>query len=354
LREKTLRIVFMGTPDFAVPCLERLLESAYEVVGVVSQPDRPRGRGQKCAPTPIKRLALARGLAVWTPARLKDRAFLEALRNLKPDLFAVVAFRILPPEVLEIAKLGAINVHPSLLPKYRGAAPIQWAIIRGERETGVTTFCISCDVDCGDMLLQCVVPIGEEETAGELHDRLKEVGADLLVESVELMASGCARPRIQPSEGASSAPKLCKEDGRIDWTKEAEEIKNWIRGTNPLPGAFTHYKGSLLKVHRAKEITCDAEGAPGAILTADGKRGIMVATGCGALLLTEVQPEGKKRMTSAAFVRGHRVCVGEREAKGRRCADVSILFRPHDDPVDPGGDPGVLRSDADSEYVRPI
>jgi methionyl-tRNA formyltransferase len=310
--EKAVRIIFMGTPDFAVPSLKRLLESNHEVVGVVSQPDRPRGRGQKCAPTPIKRLALARGLPVWTPKRLKDRAFLEALGDLKPELFSVVAFRILPPELLEIAKLGAINVHPSLLPKYRGAAPIQWAIIRGERETGVTTFCISCDVDCGDMLLQRVVPIGAEETAGELHDRLKEVGADLLLESVDRMAAGCARPRIQPSEGASSAPKLCKEDGRIDWAKQAGEIHNWIRGTNPLPGAFTHYKGSLLKVHRAKVISCIGEGVPGEILTADGKKGIVVATGCGALALTEVQPEGKRRMTSAEFVRGHRICVGER------------------------------------------
>ena len=302
----------MGTPDFAVPSLERLLESDHEIAGVVTQPDRPRGRGQKCAPTPIKRLALAHGLPVWTPKRLKDRAFLEALRNLKPDLFAVVAFRILPPEVLEIAKHGAINVHPSLLPKYRGAAPIQWAIIRGERETGVTTFCISCDVDCGDMLLQRVAPIGKEETAGELHDRLKEVGADLLVESVDRMTSGRFQPRIQPSEGASSAPKLSKEDGRIDWSKGAGEIHNWIRGANPLPGAFTCYKGSILKVHRAKEIPCIEEGLPGEILVADGKQGIVVATGCGALLLTEVQPEGKRRMSSAEFARGHRVCVEER------------------------------------------
>ena len=307
-----MRIIFMGTPDFAVPSLKRLLQSEHEIVGVVSQPDRPRGRGQKCAPTPIKRLALACRLPVWTPKRLKDRVFLEPLRALEPDLFAVVAFRILPPEVLEIAKHGAINVHPSLLPKYRGAAPIQWAIIRGERETGVTTFCISCDVDCGDLLLQRVVPIGAQETAGELHDRLKEVGADLLLESVALMASGCAQPRIQPSEGASTAPKLSKEDGRIDWSKGAGEIHNWIRGTNPLPGAFTCYKGSILKVHRAKQVPCSVEGFPGEILVADGKQGIVVATGCGALLLSEVQPEGKRRMSSAAFVRGHRVCVGDR------------------------------------------
>jgi len=176
----------------------------------------------------------------------------------------------------------------------------------------VTTFRISRDVDRGDILLQRTVPIGEEETAGELHDRLKEVGADLLLESIDLMASGRARPRMQPSEGGSSAPKLSKEDGRIDWSKESEEIRNWIRGTNPLPGAFTCYKGSILKVHRAKRIPCSREGVPGAILTADGKEGITVATGCGALALIEVQPEGKRRMTSAEFVRGHRICVGER------------------------------------------
>jgi len=302
----------MGTPDFAVPSLERLLESDHEVVGVVTQPDRPKGRGRKWEPTPIKRLALEHRRPVWTPERLKDGDFLEALRTLEPDLFAVVAFRILPPEVLEIPKQGAINVHPSLLPKYRGAAPIQWAIIRGERETGVTTFCISCDVDCGDILLQRVVVIGEEETAGELHDRLKEIGADLLLESIDLMASGCTRPQIQPSEEASSAPKLSKEDARIDWSKESEEIRNWIRGTNPLPGAFTCYKGSMFKVHRAKQIPYCGESLPGEILAADGKEGITVATGCGALALIEVQPEGKRRMTSAEFVRGHRICVGER------------------------------------------
>ena len=302
----------MGTPDFAVPSLERLLESDHEVVGVVTQPDRPKGRGRKWEPTPIKRLASAHGRPVWTPERLKDGDFLEALRTLEPDLFAVVAFRILPREVLEIPKQGAINVHPSLLPKYRGAAPIQWAIIRGEKKTGVTTFCISCDVDRGDILLQRAVPIGEEETAGELHDRLKEVGADLLLESIDLMASGRARPRMQPSEGVSSAPKLSKEDGRIDWSKGAKEIRNWIRGTNPLPGAFTFYEGAMLKVHRAKRTSCGAEGVPGEILTADGREGITVATGCGALALIEVQPGGKRRMTSAEFVRGHRICVGKR------------------------------------------
>ncbi|MFH1007685.1 MAG: methionyl-tRNA formyltransferase [Candidatus Latescibacterota bacterium] len=307
-----MRIVFMGTPEFACSSLERLLDSRHEIVGVVTQPDRPRGRGQQSLPTPIKRLGQERGLPVWTPSRLRERAFLELLKSLQPDLLVVVAFRMLPPQVLAIARLGAINVHPSLLPKYRGAAPIQWAVIRGEQETGVTTFCINCAIDCGDMLLQRIVPIGAEETAGELHDRLMEIGADLLLESVELLDSGCARPKSQPSNDASSAPRLGKEDGRIDWSEGAAQINNRIRGTHPFPGAFTCYKGTILKVHRARPVPSSAEGLPGEILVADGKQGITVVTGSGALLLIEVQPAGKKRMSSAAFVRGYRIGVGER------------------------------------------
>lgn len=306
-----MRIVFMGTPVFAVPSLQKLLLSEHKVVGVVTQPDRPRGRGQRCTPTPVKVLAQDAGIPVLTPERLREPAFLSALREWRPDLCTVVAFRILPKEVLRTPRKGTVNVHPSLLPKYRGAAPIQWAIINGERITGVTTFYIQSAVDAGDILLQRPVEIGEEETAGELHDRLKEMGADLLLETVDLIESGQARPLPQPTEGVSKAPKLRKEDARIDWAKPAETIRNLIRGTNPIPGAYTFWRGAMLKIYRGKTLPDVSASQPGEVLQADQKMGIIVAAGQGGLWLSDVQLEGKKRMDSAAFVRGHRVEVGE-------------------------------------------
>jgi len=301
----------MGTPVFAVPSLQKLLLSEHKVVGVVTQPDRPRGRGQRCTPTPVKVLAQDAGIPVLTPERLREPAFLSALREWRPDLCTVVAFRILPKEVLRTPRKGTVNVHPSLLPKYRGAAPIQWAIINGERITGVTTFYIQSAVDAGDILLQRPVEIGEEETAGELHDRLKEMGADLLLETVDLIESGQARPLPQPTEGVSKAPKLRKEDARIDWAKPAETIRNLIRGTNPIPGAYTFWRGAMLKIYRGKTLPDVSASQPGEVLQADQKMGIIVAAGQGGLWLSDVQLEGKKRMDSAAFVRGHRVEVGE-------------------------------------------
>lgn len=306
-----MRLVFMGTPVFAVPSLQRLLKSDHEVVGVVTQPDRPRGRGQRLAPTPVKAAAQHAGVPVWTPERLRDPAFLSALRERHPVLCTVVAFRILPPEVLRIPSQGTVNVHPSLLPKYRGAAPISWAVINGDRITGVTTFYLQPEVDTGDILLQRPVEIGEEETAGELHDRLKEIGADLLLKTVDLIESGQAHPRSQPTEGVSKAPKLRKEDARMDWSKPAETIRNLIRGTNPIPGAYTLWRGVVLKVCRSTTVSDVPAGRPGEILQADGRTGIVVATGQGGLRLSEIQLEGRKPMDSAAFVRGYRVETGE-------------------------------------------
>lgn len=300
----------MGTPDFAVPSLERLSGSAHEVVAVVTRPDRPKGRGRQVAPPPVKSAAQRLGLPVLQPESLRDAAFLASLRDMKADLFAVVAFAILPRAVLRVPRLGSVNLHPSLLPKYRGAAPIQWAVIRGEQETGVTIFRLSPRVDAGDLLLQRRVPIGPEETAGALYDRLKGLGAEVLLEAVDGLEAGTVNPQPQPEEGATSAPKLEKEDGRLDWAQTAGSIRNRVRGTNPVPGAFTVWNGKELKVHRAAEV--DENGPPGTVVAADVREGPVVAAGEGALRLLEVQPAGKNRMSGAEFVRGYRVREGDR------------------------------------------
>ena len=307
-----MRIVFMGTPDFAVPSLEGVAQSGHDLVGVVTRPDRPRGRGQHKQPTDVKAAVASLGLDVpiLQPESLRDERFHAQLQALEPDLFAVVAFLILPRSVLAIPKSGSVNVHPSLLPKYRGAAPIQWAIINGETETGVTIFQLSPRVDAGDILIQQKVAIGGDETAGELYERLKVKGAELLIRAIDGMADGSAIPVPQTDEGVSRAPKLEKEDGEIDWSKGAGDIRNLIRGTNPFPGAFTRWRDRLLKVHRATVDT--GQGEAGAVIDADDKRGLIVGTGEGALALDEVQPAGKKRMSGADFVRGYRIEVGEK------------------------------------------
>ena len=302
----------MGTPDFAVPSLEGVAQSGHDLVGVVTRPDRPRGRGQQMQPTDVKAAVASLGLdvPVLQPESLRDENFHAQLQALEPDLFAVVAFLILPRSVLAIPKLGSVNVHPSLLPKYRGAAPIQWAIMNGETETGVTIFRLSPRVDAGDILIQQRVAIGGDETAGELYERLKVKGAGLLVRAIDGMADGSVIPVPQTDEGVSRAPKLEKEDGEIDWLKGAGDIRNLIRGTNPFPGAFTLWRNKLLKVHRATVDT--GMGKAGTVIGADSKRGLIVGTGEGALALNEVQPAGKKCMSGADFVRGYRIEVGER------------------------------------------
>ncbi len=302
----------MGTPDFAVPSLVGVAQSGHDLVGVVTRPDRPRGRGQQMQPTDVKAAVASLGLdvPVLQPEALRDESFHAQLQALEPDLLAVVAFLILPRSVLAIPKLGSVNVHPSLLPKYRGAAPIQWAIINGETETGVTIFQLSPRVDAGDILVQQRLVIGDDETAGELYERLKMKGAELLIRAIDGMADGSVIPVPQTDEGVSRAPKLEKEDGEIDWSKSAGDIRNLIRGTNPFPGAFTLWRNKLLKVHRATVDT--GMGEAGTVLGADGKRGLIVGTGEGVLALEEVQPAGKKRMSGADFVRGYRIEVGER------------------------------------------
>ena len=300
----------MGTPEFAVPSLERLAQTTHELAAVVTRPDRPQGRGQRVASPPVKTAAERLGLPVLQPESLKDPAALEQLRGFGADLFVVVAFVILPRTVLGIPERGCINVHPSLLPRYRGAAPINWAVIRGERETGITTFLLTPRVDGGEILYQQETAIGADETAGELHDRLMVMGAEVLAETVDALDRGDTTPRPQPEAGVTRAPKLSREDGRIDWESDGESIRNLVRGTNPFPGAFTVFRGRELKVHRVTPKA--AAGVPGEVLRADGKEGVAVGTGSDALELVQVQPAGKRRMSGSGFVRGYRVAVGER------------------------------------------
>jgi methionyl-tRNA formyltransferase len=301
----------MGTPVFAVPSQRRLVASAHQVVAAVTNPDRPQGRGQRLAPPPVKEAALELGLEVLQPSALDEPGLSARLAQYQPDLFVVVAFSILPRPLLEVPRLGSVNLHPSLLPAYRGAAPIVWAVIRGECQTGLSTFLLSPRVDAGDLLLQEPVAIDPEESAGELEARLSPLGAELLVRTVDGLERGSIAPCRQDRSRVSRAPKLKKEDGRLDWTQPTEALRNHIRGTNPMPGAFTEWQGGLLKVHRSRPVP-GQRGEPGAVLLADPRQGLVVATGDGALLLTEVQPAGKPPMEGSAFVRGYPIQAGDR------------------------------------------
>jgi methionyl-tRNA formyltransferase len=307
-----MRIVFMGTPQFALPSLKKLLASKHEILAVVTRPDRPKGRGLHTAPPAVKIFAEKRGLPVFQPEKLRDESFHRKLAELKADLFAVVAFRILPREVYTMPPKGTIDLHPSLLPKYRGAAPINWAIINGERKTGVTVFFIGEKVDAGDTILQRSVPIGAQETAGELGERLAEIGAEVLLEAVENIANDRISRANHPEEEPSPAPKLSREDGRIDWTKTATEVNNLIRGLNPKPGAFTTFGEQIIKIHRAVVVDESAPQArPGQVVRTDPREGIFVNSGEGLLHLQVVQLEGKKRMGSAEFLRGFHLQEGD-------------------------------------------
>ena len=298
----------MGTPHFAVPTLKALAQSRHSLLAVVTNPDRRKGRGRQMASPPVKEQALELGLEILQPASTKDPELAEALTGLAPDLFVVVAFSILPRRLLEIPRFGSVNLHPSLLPAYRGAAPIIWAVVNGEKETGISTFQLNPRVDAGDILLQRRVAIDEHETAGELEARLCVEGAAMVVETLDGLEDGQITGRAQDAAGVSRAPKLAKEDGQIDWQQPAEQIRNLVRGMNPVPGAFTHWQGKPFKVHRTQ--FAEGAGAPGTVLSADGREGLVVACGTGALLLTDVQPAGKAAMEGTAFVRGYSIEVG--------------------------------------------
>lgn len=300
----------MGTPRFAVPSLKALAHSRHQIIAVVTNPDRPQGRGRQLASPPVKEQALKLGLEVLQPAAAKDSTLAARLAARTPDLFVVVAFSILPRSLLAIPRLGSINLHPSLLPAYRGAAPIIWAVANGEQETGITTFQLSPRIDAGHILLQRRFAIGCAETAGELEARLCVEGADMVVETVDGLEDGSLTGWPQRAEGVSCAPKLTKEDSRIDWCQPAERVRNLVRSMNPAPGAYTHWQGKTLKVHRTQHAA--GRGTPGTVLCADGRRGLTVACGEGALQLTQVQPAGKAAMEGTAFVRGYPIAAGMR------------------------------------------
>lgn len=306
-----MRIVFMGTPDFAVPCLKVLLESKHDIAAVATQPDRAKGRGKKLAPPPVKVLAEEADIPVYQPERIKTPEFVQILRELKPDVMIVVAFgQLLSQEILDIPPLGCINVHASLLPKYRGAAPINWCIINGERTTGVTTMYMDKGLDTGDMILKKEIDILENETAGELHDRLMLLGATVLAETMVLLQDGTV-PRIpQEESGATYAPIMNKSLGRVDWSKSASDIKNLIRGTYPWPGAFSTYEGKVFKIFSA-EIAGDDKGneCEGCISRVSGDS-ITVSCGTGSLIIKELQFENEKRMDVEAYLRGHEIKAG--------------------------------------------
>ena len=303
-------VLFMGTPEFAVPALQALLGSRHLLRAVVTQPDKPAGRGRRLAAPPVKQIALSHDIPCLQPARLRDREVIAALEAFEPEVIVVAAYgKILPPEVLAIPPRGCVNVHASLLPKYRGAAPINWAIINGEEETGITIMLMDEEMDHGPILLQRVVPILSGETAGELHDRLAALGAACLLEALEGLEEGSIVPRSQDHSRATYAPMLSKEDGRIDWGEPAEVLLNRIRGVTPWPGATTTLDGVLLKVWRAALAAPGAGGPPGQVLAVDDE-GITVSCGRGSLRLEEVQLAGKRRMDVASFIRGHSVSPG--------------------------------------------
>jgi len=307
-----MRIVFMGTPDFAVPSLEALLKSDDQVVGVVTQPDRPKGRGQEVMFSPVKVVCQREGIPVLQPLKMKDPAFLDALREWKPDVIAVTAFgRILPPVILALPPRGCINVHGSLLPKYRGAGPVQWAIIRGERETGITTMFMAEGMDTGDMLLRETVEIRPEDTAGTLAPRLAGVGGRLLVETLRRLKAGTLTPERQDDAQATMAPLLKKEDGLIDWTRPATEITNRVRGLSPWPGACTYVNGERWTLCRVSVGEESHNAAPGTVTRVTKDR-IDVATGGGTLQILDIQPSNSRRMTVAQYLAGHRVTEGVR------------------------------------------
>lgn len=297
-----MRIIFMGTPQFACPTLQVLIDRGERVVAVVTQPDRPKGRGQQTLAPPVKLLAQAHDIPVLQPLKVRHPEVIEEIRALKPDLIVVVAFgQILPKALLEIPKHGCINVHASLLPRYRGAAPLNWCIINGETETGVTTMMMDVGLDTGDMLLKRVTPIDPEEDTSALHDRLSLMGAELLAETVDLLAEGNVAREKQEDGLSCYAPMLKKEDGLIDWEKDAQGIKNLVRGMTPWPGAYSHLEGKLLKIFRVG--TGAGVGAPGEILNL-GREGIEIACGGGSVIVYELQLEGKKRLPAAEFLAG--------------------------------------------------
>ena len=305
-----MRVIFMGTPDFSVGTLEALVQAGHEVVLAVTQPDKPKGRGGKMQYTPVKEKALEYGIPVFQPAKVREPACVEELAGYRADVIVVIAFgQILPRSILELTPYGCINVHASLLPKYRGAAPIQWALIDGETVTGVTTMQMDEGLDTGDMLLEAEVPIGADETGGSLHDKLAAAGAKLCVETLKALEEGTVTPRKQGESPTKYARMLDKELGRIDWSRDAASIERLIRGLNPWPSAYTLWEGKTMKIWAAEVLDGDSALPCGAVADVT-KTGFSVQTGSGLLRILELQIPGKKRMSADAFLRGYRMEPG--------------------------------------------
>lgn len=305
-----MRIVFMGTPEFAVPSLRALVENGYEIAGVITQPDRPAGRGKRLTACPVKEFALEKGLPVYQFERIK-RDGVDCLRGLAPEMIVTAAFgQLLSREILEIPKYGTVNVHASLLPKGRGSAPINWAILKGERVTGVTTMLTDIGMDTGDMLLKRETQIGEMETAGELTQRLSQIGAELLLETLAGYPHGDVKPVPQNEAEADYEPMLNKEMGRIDWTRSAEEIACQVRGLNPWPCAYSDCEGGRIKLYLAKPCAAERELAPGTVAVSGAKEGLKIACGAGWLEVLEMQAPNAKRMAAKAYLQGKRIAPG--------------------------------------------
>ncbi len=296
-----MKIIFMGTPDFAVPSLKILIDNNYDVPAVVTAPDRERGRGQKISYTAVKEFALRNNIIVLQPEKLRDENFISQLKNFNADAFVVVAFKILPTEVFSIPPKGTFNLHGSLLPKYRGAAPIQWALINGEHETGVTTFFLDEKVDTGKLILQERIKIDDEDDFGTLHDRMSLIGAGAVLNTVRLIESGNAKLITQDNSLATSAPKITKETAIIDWSLPADKIHNLVRGLSPFPAAFFYYKEKILKIYKTK-INYEEKLSPSEIKQTKTK--LFIGCGEGSLEILELQHEGKKKLKAEEFLRG--------------------------------------------------
>lgn len=305
-----MRVIFMGTPDFAVKTLEKIIEEGHEVVLVVTQPDKPKGRGKNMQFPPVKDCAVAHGIEVFQPVRIREQECIEVIRTYQPDIIVVAAFgQILPKEILDMPQYGCINVHASLLPKYRGAAPIQWAVINGDEKSGVTIMRMDVGLDNGDMIAKEEVVLAADETGGSLFDRLAETGAALCVKTMSQIEAGNVTYTPQKEDEATHVSMIHKELGRIDWTQSAEVIERLIRGLNPWPSAYTILNGKNFKIWNASILAEVGENEPGTVIKVSGKE-MWVQTGAGVLALKEVQLEGKKRMETDAFLRGYEVVEG--------------------------------------------
>lgn len=306
-----MKVLFMGTPDFAVPVLEELIKK-HDVVAVVSQPDKPKGRGKKLQPTPVKAVAVENNISVYQPERIKNEEFVEILKGIEADVYVVVAYgQILSQEILDIPKYGCINVHGSILPKYRGAAPIQWAIINGEEKTGVTIMYMVKALDSGDMILKKEIDIDPEDTYETLHDKMAPVGAKALIEALDLIENGNVNAEKQDESQTCYASMITREMGLIDWSKSSKEIKNKVRGFNPVPAAYTNYDDEVIKIFNVEILNGYTEGESGEILETDKKKGFVVKTGDGAVLVKKIQAKGGKRMNCADYMRGHSIEAGK-------------------------------------------